>query len=199
MKLGRVLLWIVGIVALICVGLLLFVPKEVTVTRTAEIEAPIDIVFAEVNDFKNWKDWMPWKDVDPDMEMNYGEKSEGTGGSYSWKSDKAGNGSQEILESKENESIETKIVFEGQGESNGHWKFTPNGDKTSVSWGMTIDAGYNPLARAFNLMMEDMLGKDFEKGLKYLNTEAIATHEKAVAAAQVEAENSVVVEEMEGN
>lgn len=202
MKLGRVLLLILGIVALICVGLLVFTPKEVTITRTAEMDAPVEYVFEQVNDFKNWPGWMPWKDIDPDMNITYGDKTAGAGASYSWTSDKAGNGNQEILASKENESIETRVSFEGQGDAHGHWKFTPEGDKTNVSWGMTIDAGYNPIGRAFNLMMDRMLGKDFEKGLKYLNTEAKASYEKAMKEAKKEeakmdAEDNMEAEEEE--
>lgn len=188
MKLGKVLLVILGVLVLISLGLLVFTPKEVTVTRTAEINAPVSYVFGQVNDFKNWPNWMPWKDVDPDMKMTYGEKSSGEGAYYSWESDKAGNGNQTILASRENEAIETLINFEGQGSSNGHWKFTPSGDKTDVSWSMTIDAGYNPIGRVFNLMMDNMLGKDFEKGLKYLNTAAKSSYDVAMEEAKKEAE-----------
>ncbi|MCI4669067.1 MAG: SRPBCC family protein [Bacteroidia bacterium] len=188
MKLVRVLLWILGVVGLICVGLLIFAPEEVTVTRTAQVETPAQYAFSQVNNLENWPNWMPWKELDPDMKISYGDKREGAGAFYSWDGEKAGKGSLTILESNENSSIETKLSFEGQGDSEGHWTFKPNGDNTEVSWGMTTHAGMNPIGRFVNLMMDGWLGKDFEKGLANLNREAIALFEKAKEAEKMEAE-----------
>ena len=35
--------------------------------RSTRIDAPADVVFAQVNDFKNWDAWSPWAKLDPNM------------------------------------------------------------------------------------------------------------------------------------
>ncbi len=178
MKLSRILLWILGILALLVGAILLFAPESVTVTRKASVQAPIDHAFAQVNNLENWKNWMPWYADDPNMKITYADTRVGTGASYSWAGEVAGKGKLDIVESKDNESIKTLIAFEGMGESKGKWTFEEKGEQTEVSWSMTSEAGYNPIGRVFNLFMDGALGPDVEKGLKNLEEAAIASYKK---------------------
>ena len=74
-----------------------------------------------------------------------------------------------ILESTENKSIRTEIVFlkegEENGRGNGEWAFTEKNGLTLVSWSFLGDMGNNPVARWIGLMMDSMLGPQLEKGL----------------------------------
>ena len=42
-------------------------PDDYAVSRSQEIGAPPEVVFAQVNDFHNWKQWSPWGKLDPNM------------------------------------------------------------------------------------------------------------------------------------
>ena len=47
------------------------------VSETKTINAPVSMLYANVNDFKNWQEWGPWMEEDPEYENNYAEKTEG--------------------------------------------------------------------------------------------------------------------------
>jgi len=169
MKLLKVLLWIVGIVVVIAGGLLLFTDSETTMSRTAVVEAPADIVFAQVNDLHNWNDWSPWKEMDPEMKVEYQNGGVGKDASYTWKGEEVGSGKLTILESTPNTYIKTALEFDGRGGSFGGWNLEEKEGQTVVTWSMTSVAGMDPLGRAFNLFLDGMLGPDFEKGLAKLS------------------------------
>ena len=170
MKLLKVLLWIVGIVVVIAGGLLLFTDSETTMSRTAVVEAPADIVFAQVNDLHNWENWSPWKEMDPEMKVEYQNGGVGKDASYTWKGEEVGSGKLTILESTPNAYIKTALEFDGRGGSFGGWDLEEKDGQTIVTWSMTSVAGMDPLGRAFNLFLDGMLGPDFEKGLAKLST-----------------------------
>lgn len=143
-----------------------FLPSKVNVTRSATINAPADRIFTEVNDFKNWPKWMPWSEKDPTMKFTYDATTAGKGAGYCWKSEAQGNGCMKIAESVANSSIQTEIDFGDRGTSLGSWKFEPEGSQTKVTWGMEADMSKPPIiGKYFGLMMDGMVGGDFERGL----------------------------------
>lgn len=184
----RILLILAAIIGLAVGGILLFTDQVVTVQRTAEIDAPAEVVFGQVNDFRNWGKWSPWSKMDPDMEIKYFGET-GTGSSYTWQSDntQVGNGRLAIEESQPYEQIKTRLSFDGQGDGQGAWIFKEAGGATSVAWSMTMDMGVNPVARVFGALMEGQVGPMFEQGLSDLKavaeTEAAAQRKAAEEAA----------------
>lgn len=195
-KLVRILLWVVAIVVLAVGALFLFVDQSVTVTRTHTVSAPVEVAFDQVNDLHNWEKWSPWYERDPQMTITYDGSGVGPGASYSWASEKddVGNGKLAILETQPNESIKTRIDFEGMDPSYGGWAFKSMGAaQTEVSWSMTSDAGMNPMARFFNILLDGLVGPDFEKGLASLDREA----QVAYAAQQAEAEAAAAAAALE--
>ena len=96
----KIIIVLVALVALVVV-VSLFLPSEVTVTRTAEINTPADVVFGQVNDFKNWVNWDPWQAKDPDMVGTYSGPETGTDSKRCWESDndEVGKGCLTITES----------------------------------------------------------------------------------------------------
>jgi hypothetical protein len=159
---------IVGIVLAILVLVFivggLVMPKGYQVERSERIAAPAAIVFAQVNDLRNWEKWSPWNAADPTMQISYSETPVGQGGSYSWTGDVAGEGSLTIVRSVSPIRIETKMDFGEMGSAEGHWDFSHAGGVTSVTWGFS---GQNPgiLGGWFTLMMDGMVGPQFEAGL----------------------------------
>lgn len=173
---------IVGIVViLLIVGFLL--PAKSHVERSITIGAKPEVAFGMVNEFKNWEQWNPWKRIDTAMKVTYREKTSGVGGSYSWASENkyVGHGSLAISQCTPFTFIETKLNFEGQGESTGSFKFDAVGaDSTKVTWSMDGDAGMNPIKRLFSyFLMDKMLGGMFADGLHNMDS-VIATMPKVV-------------------
>ena len=142
-------------------------PSEYKVERSTVIDAPPAQVYAVVSDFKTWEDWDPWNRRDSTIEHEFGETSQGVGAMYSWTSKNSGAGTQEIIAAEENKSMETKLVFEGMGDSHTHWTFeeVPEG-KTKVTWDLTGETSF--FGRWQSAMMDQFVGKDYEDGLENL-------------------------------
>lgn len=147
------------------------------VAKTRTINAPAEMIYNNVKDFKNWETWGPWMTQDPDIELSYAEKTEGEGASYSWLSEVVGDGSMRIVKVIPNEEIEQKIVFNspmGDSESDVYWKFQ-EGDEpgtTKVTWGMKGEQSF--MEKVFMSFQPDnfetMLGDMYSDGLANLDT-----------------------------
>lgn len=153
------------IVLLLVIGFIL--PREVNVKRSITVNAPVDQVYAQVNDLRNWENWSPWKKMDPMMQLSYSNPPTGKGAFYNWKSDNpnVGNGKLTLAETIPNRKIVTALEFQDWGESRGEWNFESKGNKTEVSWAMSNDMGGNPIARYMGLFMKGALKKQFDEGL----------------------------------
>lgn len=111
-----------------------------SVSETREINAPVEVVFEHVNDFKNWQKWGSWM-KDESLKINYPDITSGKGAFYSWTSNKDAEGAIETVEIEMNKKITQKIVFYGSLEDEGNqvtWTFEPknNGNSTLINWSM---------------------------------------------------------------
>lgn len=166
-RIGLVLLGIILIMAL--VGF--FLPSKVRVERSIVVNSKAEIPFQLVNDLKQWHLWSPWYKMDSLAPYTFADKTAGLGASFSWTSEhrKVGKGKLTIIEAKEAEHLTIELDMEG-------WKtpivfeFKPEGEGTKVNWIMEQDMGYNVFGRWFGLMMDAMMGEDFENGLKDIKT-----------------------------
>src|SRR5947207_2474754 len=59
-------------------------PNHYHIERSATIDAPAPVVFAQVNDFHKWEAWSPWAKLDPAMKQTYEGALAGTGATYAW-------------------------------------------------------------------------------------------------------------------
>ena len=176
------------------------IPGKVHVERSLVIKADAEPVYSQVNTLKNWEKWSPWHQIDPKMELAYAGPASGTGASYSWTSnhDQVGNGTLTIAETQENQFIKTAMNFGDMGTSFATYKFEPVADGTKVTWAMDSDCADMPWqfyvpSKYMTFFMDDMLGKDFEKGLNNLKSvvestpaaPAFSVEEKTIPATQV--------------
>ena len=168
---------IIGIVLVVIIGIPLivsfFLPSMVHVERSTSIDAPVGIVFAQVNNLQNWDNWSAWKEEDPNISVSYEGPEEGVGAVIKWESATEGNGSLVISESVENQSIKTDLDFMEKGTAKGTWTFEETESGTKVTWGMDADLGSNPIGKIFGLFMENMVAPDFEEGLANLAAFAV--------------------------
>jgi len=145
------------------------------VKRTRIIKAPIEVVYNNVNDFKNWQSWSPWLGKDSLTVLTYGEITSGEGASQRWESkvEEVGVGTINTISVTMNEAIHQKIEFKKPWESTSdiYWNFKSVDNGTEVTWGMKGELGFVSRAfMAFNGGMDKQVGPDYEKGLSMLDS-----------------------------
>lgn len=154
------------------------------VTESKVINAPVSLIYNNVNDFKNWQSWGPWIAKDPDIKIIYDENTIGEGGSYSWTSDvmEVGNGSMNTLKVIPNKEIAQSITFNtpmGDSKSKVKWLFesTENPAQTKVSWGMKGEQSLlEKVSMAFSEdNLESSIKTMFQEGLT--NLDGVVTKE----------------------
>ena len=152
-------------------------PTGFGVTRAATIPAPPGKVFPHVNDFHRWEAWSPWAKLDPAMTATHSGAPAGVGAVYEWTGNaKVGAGRMTLVESRAPELVRIKLEFLRPFAATNATEFTfqAEGDQTRVTWAMT---GHNTfVCRVMGLFMnmDQMIGRDFEKGLAQLR--AVATN-----------------------
>ena len=151
----------------------IFLPAKTRVERQIEIARPANYIYQFFNGFKRYNEWSPYFAKDPAAQYQYSGPETGVGAKMAWQSKILGDGSQTVLEAKENELIATELVFAGGG-GKSFYQLQAQGDKTLVSWAFESDAGTSFLAsmpgRWMNLFADHFVAPDYETGLANLKT-----------------------------
>jgi hypothetical protein len=167
----------IAIVFLVLVGIVLILgliaPKEISCTKEIVINKPLEETFDYVVLLKNQNDYSKWALMDPSMKKTF-TGTDGTVGFISaWKSENknVGSGEQEITKIVKNKRIDFELRFKEPMEATNYaWMTTTAVDAkhTKVAWGFKGDMAY-PM-NTLNLFtdMGQVIGNDFEIGLKNL-------------------------------
>jgi uncharacterized protein YndB with AHSA1/START domain len=145
------------------------------VVRSTTIAAPRERVHGLIDDFRAWRSWSPWEDVDPNLERDYSGPDSGVGARYAWEGNrKAGKGSMEIVDSRP-ERVDLRLRFEKPWKADNRVAFdlAPAGDgATQVTWRMS--GSHKGLAALLGKVfgMDRLIGRDFEKGLARMKAAA---------------------------
>ena len=142
-------------------------PADFKVERSEVIAASPAIVHEKVNDFANWQHWSPWYKMDTTTKVTLSDPSSGEGATYAWESEKMGAGDMLITSSTPSAididlnfvkpfKAENKVVFTLQHIHGG----------TRLTWTMTGENNFVGKAMGLFMDMDEMVGGDFEKGLK---------------------------------
>ena len=175
MKLMRWILLVIVILAAGLVGVGLLLPSQFRVERSATINAPADKVYSLVSDPRAWAKWTVWNKRDPAMKIAYSGAATGAGAKWSWESKSEGNGTMAFTRADPAKGVEFDLAFPDMGmTSRGSIALEPAGNATRVTWANFGDLGSNPLVRYFGLVMDRMVGPDFEAGLAGLKALAEA-------------------------
>ena len=164
------------IAALIAGGFLL--PATARVERSTLVAASPAQIFPLVNGFTRFNEWQPWAKLDPAMKTERSGPAEGVGARQAWHSEQesVGSGSLEIIESQPNERVRMQLKYTGfEADNRSVFTLQPEGEGTRVTWAYETDVGSNILGRYFGLMLDGMVGKDYETGL--LNLKLLAERE----------------------
>jgi uncharacterized protein YndB with AHSA1/START domain len=167
--LKKIGLWL-GLLLLGLILLSFLLPAEVKVKRSILVTAPIDRVFDQVNDLRNWEKWAPWKRMDPTMVMTFSNPPVGQNAFYKWESQNKhmGKGTMTLTHVAMNEEIMTSIDFDGRDQAAAKFLFTHKGDDIEVTWSMNHNVGMLPWNKYGGLFMRSALKKQFDNGLKGL-------------------------------
>jgi uncharacterized protein YndB with AHSA1/START domain len=183
---GRALRWlgivIIGVVA-VAIVVAFILPRHAIVTRSVEIAAPPSAVFPLVGDLRRFNEWSPWADIDPETVYTFTGPIDGVGQTLNWESDdkRVGTGSMSIAAVEPDSRVDMEIVFAEQGNALAAVLLEPARGGTKVTWTLDADLGFNPIARYFGMMMDGMVGPDYEKGLARLKAAAEAPPPPPVA------------------
>jgi carbon monoxide dehydrogenase subunit G len=146
---------------------------DFSLARSTRVQAPPARVHALVDDFREWRKWSPWEDLDPDLDREYTGPDHGVGSTYHWSGNKkAGEGEMRITESTPT-SVVVDLEFLKPFKATNVTAFAlvPSGDATEVTWTMTGTRSAI-MSLMGKLFFDKSIGNDFEKGLAALKQEA---------------------------
>ena len=165
----RVLL--VLLILLAVIGMLL--PSSARVERSIVIDAPAETVFPYINGMRAFHAWSPWSDVDPQTQYRFEGPAQGVGSRMVWQSgdDQVGYGSQEITASVANQRVDMQLEFGDKGDGRATFLLEPDGASTRLRWQFDTDFGWDVFGRYVGLMLDNMIGTAYNKGLRTLKTQ----------------------------
>ena len=174
MRFFRWLFIAIVILAAIFVGVGTLLPAKVHVEREIVINAAPDRIFPYVNNYRRFNEWSPWVERDPNAVYTFSGAEAGVGAKMSWQSDldEVGSGSQEIVESVENEKVVTALDFGEMGTADAAFVLKAEGGATKVTWLLDSELPSNLAARWMGLALNRLIGADYEEGLTRLKARA---------------------------
>ena len=146
-------------------GLLL--PDRGEVERSIVIERPPAQVYDAIDGFARFNEWSPWADYDDTARYRLSGPPRGVGARMEWSGEK-GSGSQEVVLAIPHELVAVALDFGADGEAEARLILVPEGAGTRVYWRLTSMAGGHLAGRWFNLLLERLVGPDYERGLANL-------------------------------
>lgn len=161
---------ILVVIALMIVALLAYAatrPGSFRIERNAAIKASPKKILSLLEDFREWRKWSPWEELDPNLKRNYSGAEKGVGAIYAWEGNsKAGHGRMEILEaSPRRVRIKLDFLKPFKASNTAEFMLTPAGDDTTVNWAMVGAQPFMVKLMSIFMDMEKMVGPDFERGL----------------------------------
>ena len=140
------------------------------VYRSRLIKAPSEVLFNDLVDFKNWKDWGPWHELDSTLVVTYAGQTSGIGGSYSWSSEFQGSGMIKTLKTDEFNKIEQEIIYQtafGEMRSSVYWHIEEREKGSTITW--TIKGEMPFFMRFMTPKMENQMSVMQVRGLELLD------------------------------
>jgi hypothetical protein len=153
-------------------------PSTFRIERSTHVAAPMLQVAELIDDFREWKKWSPWENIDPTLQRTYSGTDAGVGAIYEWNGQgKAGAGRMEITEMRagaERGLIAIKLDFlkPFKASNTAEFVMTPTDSGTDLSWAMFGPSLFVSKLMGVFIDLDKMVGKDFEAGLAALKRHA---------------------------
>ena len=125
----------------------LFAPSNKVITRIISIDAPREVVFAQLADLRKWPKWDAWYPKDLSQERTFdgglGDKIQ----SFSWSSEheKLGNGSIVVKSFVSNVSLDFMLILINNGRKysfDGNFMLKERNGQTVVTWNVESEQRY---------------------------------------------------------
>lgn len=167
--LKKIALWILAIIALLVI-IAYLLPRNYKVERSIFIKADKMVIYDLTSNFNKWNLWVAWnREMDSTVVFELSGEMGKPGAQWKWNGQILGNGEMTLTELQPGQFVGYDLAFDqGKYTSKGGFNFEESGDSVKITWFDTGDLGFNPIARYMGLMMERMMGPDFEKGLSKL-------------------------------
>jgi hypothetical protein len=148
----------------------LLFPSTAVVERTGVIQAPIETVYAQVNDLRAWQEWNPWARPDTTATLNFSDPSYGAGANYTW-SGQQSSGKVTMIDSEPEKGIHYLMTINNLRPVNGgiELKRTSDGKATAIFWHMEIKLGLLPWWKLRGFMADRIYGPSMDDGLNKLS------------------------------
>ena len=145
------LLVVVGAVILLSIVTSFFIPNDYSVERKVNIDAQPSEIYPYVVDLREWQKWGVWFKRDPSMKLDYSGPD------------------REITQLEHNKRVLYRLYFpEFDMGSSGVVEIESTDNGSTVIWRDEGSVDNNPINKLFVLMMDSMIGPDFEMGLENL-------------------------------
>ncbi len=173
----RIVLKILGFIGAIVLCIVVIAGlqyPEFKIVRTRVIPATPEAIFPWVGNITKWREWSPWVEMDPSMEISYSGPEASVGAIQNWKGQKSGTGSIEFVGYEPNQSVKFKLTFKDWDAVNtGELTLSPEGSGTQVAW--TMEGKNNLMARIFwtAFRIEKSMFRDFDHGLELLEKKVL--------------------------
>jgi len=146
-----------------------------SITEEKIVNAPASLLYEQIADFQNWKNWNPWLE-DPNVSNTMGDVTTGIGGNYIF-TDEYGKGSMEIIDLVPRESVVAIMNYDAgitQSESVVTMKLESVENGTKVIWNITGEDDLK--SKVFNFIF----GLDLEKELRPMYQKGLHNLEKVI-------------------
>jgi len=170
------LLYLLYVIGALIALLLLYAalrPAQRSISRSLIIAARPETLFPYINNGKKSFEWMPWKDSDPGVTMQYSGPAEGVGASSAWvSSGKMGIGNAVIVASVLNKSVQTQLTYTKPVAMSqlAEISLEPVTSGTKVTWSVNCHNGFFFRLIGLFVNFDKLVGGEFEKGLRKLKS-----------------------------
>lgn len=167
---------VIGLVVALFLAVAMKLPTHSTLERSIVIKAAPEKVYLLISNHKSSLQWSPWSEKDPEMLVSYDNGESGLNATMHWKSEnpEVGAGSSTFIELVENQKVKVSLDFGDMMVSTAELSLRPLGDETEVVWAFDM-RHVSLISRYFGLIVESLVGPDFERGLRNLKSVAEAS------------------------
>lgn len=147
-----------------------FAKSNFKVERSRVIHASQKLVYSQFGILRNWENWSPWKEKDPDLQNTFEGKDATNGAKMYWQGDKekSGSGSIEIVQADPPYSLVYKMKFMLPFDMRSMGSFvlsSENPTRTMIHWTNHGEIPFLLRPMIMFMDMEELMGQDFERGL----------------------------------
>ncbi len=178
--LARITLGVLALAVILLIAILTR-PSSFHVARSESIAAPAGLVFAQLDDFRRWRDWSPFENADPRLRRTYSGPPVGRGSVYHYAGGKTGEGRLTMTDVAPNERVVVRAEFIRPFKATNRIELSLRASAEGgvvVTWAMSGEQTFVGKAISLFVDMDRVLGGEFEQGLEGLKR--IAEQQTAV-------------------